>query len=105
MRFICSGAGSLAPTHTAGKHAELKRRNQIMKSKLFRLLSVMLVGAGALVLQPAQAAKVRVVTTLTDLADLTREIGGQYVDVSSLATGVEDTHGVPMKPSFVPMMN
>ena len=76
-----------------------------MKSKLFRLLSVMLVGAGALVLQPAQAAKVRVVTTLTDLADLTREIGGQYVDVSSLATGVEDTHGVPMKPSFVPMMN
>ena len=22
-----------------------------------------------------------------------------------MATGVEDTHGVPMKPSFVPMMN
>jgi len=25
--------------------------------------------------------------------------------VRSLATGVEDTHGVPMKPSFVPVMN
>ena len=53
----------------------------------------------------SQAAKIRIVATLTDLADLTREIGGSEVDVFSLATGVEDTHGVPMKPSFVPFMN
>ena len=45
------------------------------------------------------------VTTLTDLADFAREVGGDHVEVFSLATGVEDTHGVPMKPSFVPMMN
>src|ERR1041385_4562877 len=43
--------------------------------------------------------------TLTDLADFARELGGDHVDVFSLATGVEDTHGVPMKPSFVPLMN
>jgi ABC-type Zn uptake system ZnuABC Zn-binding protein ZnuA len=55
--------------------------------------------------QPAHAAKIRVVTTLTDLADFTREVGGDLVEVHSLATGVEDTHGVPMKPSFVPIMN
>ena len=54
---------------------------------------------------PATAAKVRIVATLTDLADLARNIGGDLVDVKSLATGVEDTHGVPMKPSFVPVMN
>ena len=54
---------------------------------------------------PAHAAKIRVVSTLTDMADFTREIGGDLVEVHSLATGVEDTHGVPMKPSFVPMMN
>jgi ABC-type Zn uptake system ZnuABC Zn-binding protein ZnuA len=54
---------------------------------------------------PAQAAKIRVVATLTDMADFTREIGGDLVEVHSLATGVEDTHGVPMKPSFVPIMN
>lgn len=54
---------------------------------------------------PAQAAKIRVVTTLTDLADFTRNIGGDKVEVRSLATGVEDTHGVPMKPSFVPLLN
>ena len=55
--------------------------------------------------QPAYAAKIRVVTTLTDLADLARNIGGDKVEVHSLATGVEDTHGVPMKPSFVPLLN
>jgi ABC-type Zn uptake system ZnuABC Zn-binding protein ZnuA len=76
-----------------------------MKSKLFRLLSVVVFGAVAFTAAPAQAAKIRVVATLTDLADLTREIGGDLVEVRSLATGVEDTHGVPMKPSFVPAMN
>jgi ABC-type Zn uptake system ZnuABC Zn-binding protein ZnuA len=54
---------------------------------------------------PAYAAKIKVVTTLTDLADFAREVGGDLVEVHSLATGVEDTHGVPMKPSFVPIMN
>ncbi|MGA2954407.1 MAG: metal ABC transporter substrate-binding protein [Thermodesulfobacteriota bacterium] len=77
-----------------------------MKSNFFRLLSIIpLVGvllAGAM---PAHAAKIRVVTTLTDLADFARAVGGDLVEVRSLATGVEDTHGVPMKPSYVPMMN
>ena len=54
---------------------------------------------------PAQAAKIRIVTTLTDLADFAREVGKDHVEVHSLATGVEDTHGVPMKPSFVPLLN
>lgn len=76
-----------------------------MKSTMFRLLSVATIGAAALIASPAQAAKIRVVTTLTDLADFSREVGGEHVEVFSLATGVEDTHGVPMKPSFVPVMN
>ncbi|HLX71766.1 MAG TPA: metal ABC transporter substrate-binding protein [Verrucomicrobiae bacterium] len=76
-----------------------------MKLKLFHLLALAATGLAVLTVLPAQAAKVRVVTTLTDLADITRNIGGDHVDVFSLATGVEDTHGVPMKPSFVPKMN
>ena len=76
-----------------------------MKSTLFRLLSVAAIGAVALTASPAQAAKIHVVTTLTDLADFAREIGGDHVEVFSLATGIEDTHGVPMKPSFVPVLN
>lgn len=77
-----------------------------MKSKLFRMFPIiLLVGVLGLGVMPAHAAKIRVVATLTDLADFTRAVGGDLVEVNSLATGVEDTHGVPMKPSFVPMMN
>lgn len=77
-----------------------------MKKPLYRLF-LMLFFAGFLSLSatPAQAAKIRIVATLTDLADLTRAVGGDLVEVNSLATGVEDTHGVPMKPSFVPLLN
>ncbi|MEJ0091820.1 MAG: metal ABC transporter substrate-binding protein [Limisphaerales bacterium] len=73
-----------------------------MKLKLFRLLSII---ALTLAITSVQAAKIRVVATLTDLADFAREVGGDHVEVRSLATGVEDTHGVPMKPSFVPLLN
>ena len=50
-------------------------------------------------------AQIRVVATFPDLADMTRQIGKELVSVDSLATGVEDPHGVPMKPSFVPRLN
>ena len=77
-----------------------------MKLKLFYWLSIILcIGIWCFGAIPAQAEKIHVVTTLTDLADLARNIGGDQVEVQSLATGVEDTHGVPMKPSFVPLMN
>jgi ABC-type Zn uptake system ZnuABC Zn-binding protein ZnuA len=77
-----------------------------MKSKLFLLfLIIPLIGVLSMGAMPAHAAKIRIVTTLTDLADFARAVGGDQVEVHSLATGVEDTHGVPMKPSFVPTMN
>ena len=77
-----------------------------MKSRLFHLFLIILTtGVFFLGTAPACAAKIRIVTTLTDLADFARGVGGDLVEVHSLATGVEDTHGVPMKPSFVPMMN
>jgi len=77
-----------------------------MRPKLFLLfLIIPLIGAVCAGAMPAYAAKIRIVTTLTDLADCARAVGGDEVEVHSLATGVEDTHGVPMKPSYVPMMN
>ena len=51
------------------------------------------------------AQQIRVVATFPDLADITRQIGKELVSVESLATGVEDPHGVPMRPSFVPRLN
>jgi len=50
-------------------------------------------------------SKIKVVTTIPDLADMARHIGGDLVDVSSIATGVEDIHAVPMKPSFATLLN
>jgi zinc/manganese transport system substrate-binding protein len=78
-----------------------------MKSfaKLFWSVSLAALGTMLAAAGPARRDEIRVVTTLTDLADFARAIGGNHVTVRSLATGVEDTHGVPMKPSFVPSMN
>ena len=77
-----------------------------MKSKPFCLILIILVvGVLCIGSKPTYAANIQIVTTLTDLADFAREVGGTLVEVRSLATGVEDTHGVPMKPSFVPIMN
>lgn len=53
---------------------------------------------------PAEA-KINVVATIPDLAEFARRIGGDLVEVSSLATGVEDIHAVPMKPSFAVLLN
>jgi zinc/manganese transport system substrate-binding protein len=76
-----------------------------MKMKCLRSLIWAALAAVTLTGWSAQAAPVRVVTTLTDLADFARNVGGDHVEVFSLATGIEDTHGVPMKPSFLPRLN
>jgi zinc/manganese transport system substrate-binding protein len=53
----------------------------------------------------AAEAKINVVATIPDLAEFARRIGGDLVDVNSIATGVEDIHAVPMKPSFAVLLN
>ncbi len=89
-----------------GSNADPEKEELNMKSKLFSFIAIIaLTGVLSGWAMPAQAAKIRIVTTLTDLADFARAVGGDLVEVRSLATGVEDTHGVPMKPSFVPIMN
>ena len=56
----------------------------------------------ALVTPPRATAKnLRVITTLTDLAALTHEVGGDKVDVEALAKGYQDPHFVDPKPSFL----
>ena len=49
--------------------------------------------------------KLNVVTSIPDLADMARHIGGDAVKVISLATGKEDLHAVPARPSFLPKLN
>ena len=61
---------------------------------------VLLLGAA----HPAAAA-LRVVATTPDVADMTRQIGGDRVEVIAIAQGNQDPHKVPVKPSFVTKLN
>ncbi len=47
------------------------------------------------------AKKLKVVTSLSDLAAIVQEIGGEYVDAFSIARGYQDPHFVDAKPSFM----
>ena len=47
------------------------------------------------------AAKVRVVTSLPDLKALTEAVGGDLVDVDSLARGTQNPHDIEIRPSLM----
>src|SRR5467141_3870842 len=72
-----------------------------LRFKLFSLLMALLVVGMMLVPSTAEAKKLKVVTTLTDLASLTQEVGGDKIDVEALAKGYQDPHFVEPKPSFL----
>jgi ABC-type Zn uptake system ZnuABC Zn-binding protein ZnuA len=65
-----------------------------MKTKLLLLIACLL----AVTLR---AAPLKIVVTVPDLADITRRIGGDQVDVFAMASGREDPHNVPMRPSSI----
>jgi zinc/manganese transport system substrate-binding protein len=51
---------------------------------------------------PARAAgKIQIMTATTDLAALAQEVGGDKVEVESVARGYQDPHFVDAKPSFL----
>lgn len=71
-----------------------------------RLASFVLVMAAlGLVGAPPAAAVLRIVATTPDVADMTRQIGGDRVEVVTIAQGNQDPHKVPVKPSFVTKLN
>jgi zinc/manganese transport system substrate-binding protein len=49
----------------------------------------------------AAASRINLVTTTEDLAALAREVGGDKVDIDSIAKGYQDPHFVEAKPSFL----
>jgi zinc/manganese transport system substrate-binding protein len=50
-------------------------------------------------------AKLSIVTTTPDFASVAVEIGGDKINVASLAKGVQDPHFVDAKPSFIRLLN
>jgi zinc/manganese transport system substrate-binding protein len=75
-------------------------------NRLFSRLGVVLTIAAvfaASLISPATAAakKLNVVTATTDLAALAQEVGGDKINVESIAKGYQDPHFVEAKPSFL----
>jgi zinc/manganese transport system substrate-binding protein len=50
---------------------------------------------------PAEARKLKVVTTLADFASLAQTVGGERVEAEAIAKGYQDPHFVEPKPSFI----
>jgi zinc/manganese transport system substrate-binding protein len=71
-----------------------------MKRILLSLAAAMLLFAG----DAFAAPKLNVVTTIADLASITQEVGGDRVDVVSIARGYQDPHFVEPKPSFLMLL-
>ena len=75
------------------------------KSHRIRILAlvvgVALLLAGILLAPARAASKLNVVTATTDLAALAQEVGGDRIDVESIARGYQDPHFVEAKPSFL----
>jgi zinc/manganese transport system substrate-binding protein len=65
------------------------------------LTRILLSAALSALLATTASAKIKVVATLPDLASLARDIGGDKVEVSSMAKPTEDSHFVDARPSFV----
>lgn len=57
----------------------------------------------ASLISPAEASakKLNVITATTDLAALAQEVGGDKINVESIAKGYQDPHFVEAKPSFL----
>lgn len=72
-----------------------------LRSKLSGIILSATLIATLLLPSSAEAKKLKVITTLSDLASLTQEVGGDKVDVEALAKGYQDPHFVEPKPSFL----
>ncbi len=75
--------------------------NRIFSSAGCWLAVAAIVAASLLSPSRAAARKLNVITATTDLAALAQEVGGDKINVESLAKGYQDPHFVEAKPSFL----
>lgn len=74
--------------------------------KSFPGLALFIAAAMVMLLAGGSAeAKVRVVTSTPDFAAIAKEIGGDKIDVESLAKGYQDPHFVDAKPIYITKLN
>src|SRR5437667_6463081 len=68
-----------------------------LRSRIFAIV----LGCSCIFTSAAEAKKLNVITSTTDLAALAQEVGGDKIDVESIAKGYQDPHFVEAKPSFL----
>src|SRR3954470_15631967 len=91
-RTNCS---SKCNSHWARTEPTLSRRHMTYMKRI--LITVLLLAS-----LPVMAAnKLNIITATSDLASLTQEVGGDRVQVESIAKGYQDPHFVEAKPSFL----
>lgn len=77
--------------------------------RLLLLLSALLALGSLSPGRPAGASweeePLQVVTTIPDLADIAREVGGEAVEVRCIARGLENLHSVRLRPSHMVMVS
>ncbi len=71
------------------------------RKNLFKILLVQIFVIFVAIAPTQAAKKIRVVTSLPDLADIAKQIGGDKVDVFAIAKGYQDPHFVDAKPSYM----
>lgn len=70
-------------------------------SEIYRKLAVLILAMVAVLSPAAEAKKLMVVTSTTDMTALAQEVGGDKIDAQSIARGYQDPHFVEAKPSFL----
>jgi zinc/manganese transport system substrate-binding protein len=80
----------------------IERTILIMKHlQSFLSMAALVAGTFGTAAPSRAASKLNIVTATQDLAAITREIGGEHVNVDSIAKGYQDPHFVEPKPSFL----
>lgn len=69
--------------------------------RFLHMISAVLLAAGVVAGGAEAADKIRVVTTTADLKALTDAVGGDLVDVDSLARGNQNPHDLEVRPSLM----
>src|SRR5947207_6726250 len=72
-----------------------------MRLRTLRHATVVVLAVVAMAAAADAADKVRVVTTIPDLKSLTEAVGGDLVDVESLARGTQNAHEAEIRPTMM----
>jgi ABC-type Zn uptake system ZnuABC Zn-binding protein ZnuA len=81
---------------------EIRMYAHKLRTRLSAILAALALIAALVLPPPSRAAgKIQIMTATTDLAALAQEVGGDKVEVESVARGYQDPHFVDAKPSFL----